>query len=156
MARKLTTVCVAIWSVSFVVGATRVYYVLLAQSPPCGYFSVNGTFQNCPDPIRTDPGHCDVKTNCQPYYTCFPLESYCYANGTYYPKRVTDQLWALGTCYVAYPYERNCRVCPSPCVYVCAAYWAARDAVQEDGTVSPCGDRCPRRTYRLGDTGLCF
>ncbi|GIW90791.1 MAG: hypothetical protein KatS3mg109_1223 [Pirellulaceae bacterium] len=145
---------------SFAVTAIGCYYALLAQGalPPCGYF-IHPLFTPCDQPIRSDRGWCDAKVNCQPYYTCYSIQTICFAEGPpyqYWPKRVTERLWLLGTCNTEGS-ANACPVCPSPCRYVCAAVWAARDRVdQMSGQVIPCGDRCQLPTWYPGPYNACY
>jgi hypothetical protein len=143
---------------SYVIVAIGVYYAVTDEVPPCGYIYQN-VFYNCYNVPAVYRGRCNGKSNCQPGYNCADVPTPCFApdpqNPVSYPKRETIHLYDLGQCDID-PYSVfYCLVCQSPCRWVCARVWAARDKVV-DGQVTPCGDKCRVETYFVGPDGTCY
>jgi hypothetical protein len=148
---KRSVIVLTVWGFALGVIGIR----CLSQGlPPCG-MHVDGLFQSCPDPIRSDWGWCDAKSPCQPLYTCFPLQTFCFRANEFYPKRVTARRWELGYCQPNNEFLA-CPVCPSPCRYWCVEVWPTADRLNPDGSVTPCGIRCEETVIWYGHENACY
>jgi hypothetical protein len=143
---------------SYVVVAIGVYYAGTDEVPPCGY-SYQNVFHNCDNVPVVYRGRCNGKSYCQPWYNCGDVPTKCRerpgGDPVTYPKRVTSRLYDLGQCDID-PYSNFfCLVCQSPCRWVCARVWAARDEVV-DGQLKPCATKCPEEWAYFGPYDTCY